>query len=288
MKALWMAMGLGLGLAASPLLAGTVSLTDGSSLSGSLKEQANGDVVVTTGAGEITVAKDKIQSIIKDAPATAAPASAGVDNSYIENVERRRAKYGNQDGLPHTENLQQDQWMATLGQLNYTGDAFLVKDPSTGSTLVSASDLAGISYGLAYAHSYTDWIALEFWGDFSSASKDYSIGGVSTNIHLQHADIAVGPKVQKAFALGGPEQKLSLIPSIGLTPLWSSASGSVGGNSFSSSSLGASLNAGLDFQFGGAVIGLKARYLVCNDVSGNLKSSNTSAWLPQLGLGFSF
>ena len=287
MKALWMAMGLGLSLAAGPLLAGTVVLTDGSSLTGDLKEQANGDVVVTTGAGEITVAKDKVRSIVKDATATAAPASAGVDNSYIENVERRRAKYGNQDGLPHTTNVQQDQWMVTLGQLNYTGDAFLIKD-SGGATLVSASDLAGISYGLAYAHSYTDWVALEFWGDYSSASKDYTVAGTSTNIHLQHADIAIGPKVQKAIALGGPEQKLALIPSIGVTPLWSSASGTTGGSSFSSSSLGASLNAGLDFQFGGAVIGVKARYLVCSDVTGNLKSSNTSAWMPQLGLGFSF
>ncbi len=50
-------------------------MTDGSSLTGDIKEQANGDVVVATGAGEITVAKDKIHSVIKDSSAAAAPVS---------------------------------------------------------------------------------------------------------------------------------------------------------------------------------------------------------------------
>ena len=277
MKAFWMAMGLSvLGLGA---WAGTVTLTDGSSLSGELKEQANGDVVVATGAGEITVAKDKIRSVIKDGTATSAPA---VDNSYVEGVLARRAKYGNKDGLPHTSNLQQDQLAVTVGQLNYTGDAF----SATGS------DLSGISYGLEYAHSYTDWVAMEVWGDYSAASKDFTVNSVNTNIKLQRFNVGIGPKIQKAFALGGPEQALTLIPNIGLTPVWSSATGSVsnsaGSTSFNSSSFGASLNAGLDFQFGGALISAKARYLVSTDVTGSLKSSNTSAFLPQLAIGFAF
>ncbi len=68
------------------------------------------------------------------------------------------------------------------------------------------------------------------------------------------------------------------------------AAASAGGTSFNSSSVGASLNVGLDFQFGGALIGVKYRYLVSDDVTGspNLKSSNTSASLPQLAVGFSF
>jgi hypothetical protein len=279
MKAFWMAMGLALlGGVAS---AGSVLLTDGSSLTGEIKEQANGDVVVATGAGEITVAKDKIRSIMKDGTATTAPA---VDNSYVEGVEKRRAKYGNNDGLPRTQNLQQDQLAVTVGQLNYTGDAFAA----------TGSNLAGISYGLAWAHSYTDWVALEAWGDYSAASKDYTVGSNKASLNLTRFNVGIGPKVQKAFALGGPEQSITLIPNISLTPVWSSATGGVSGTgltttNFNSSSFGASFNAGLDFQFGGALIFAKARYLVSSDVTGSLPTStNTSAFLPQAGVGFSF
>lgn len=283
MKAFWMAMGLSLGLMAAAQ-AGTVTLTDGSSLSGEVNELANGDVVVSTGAGEITVAKAKIRSVIKEGSPTTAPA---VDNSYVEGVEARRAKYGNKDGLPHTQNLQQDQLAVTVGQLIYTGDAY----SPTGS------NLSGISYGLGYAHSFTDYVALEVWGDYSNASADINLNIPSitnSKVSLQRYNIGVGPKVQKAIALGGPEQALSLIPSIGITPVWSSATGSwsSGGTStsFSSSSLGASLNVGLDFQFGGALIGAKYRYLMSTQMSGDssIKSTNTSAGLPQLSVGFAF
>ena len=281
MKSYLKILSLGAVLAASPLHAALVTLTDGSSLSGEIKEQANGDVVVATGAGEITVAKDKIRSVVKDASAGSAQAEAGVDNSYVEGVLARRAKYGNKDGLPHTQNLQKDQLAVTVGQLNYTGDAY---------TSLS-SDLSGISYGLAYAHSYTDWVALEIWGDYSYVSKDFAaIPGVTATVKLQRYNVGIGPKVQKAFALGGPEQSISLIPSIGLTPAWSSVSAGInGGSTMNSSSLGASLNVGLDFQFGGALIGAKYRYLVSTDVSGSgLKSSNTGAGIPELAVGFAF
>lgn len=289
MKSFLKVLSLGAVLAASPLHAALVTLTDGSSLSGEIKEQANGDVVVATGAGEITVAKDKIRSVVKDASTSSAQVEAGVDNSYVEGVQARRAKYGNQDGLPHTQNLQQDQLAVTIGQLNYVGDAFLIKD-STGATLLSASDSSGISYGLNYAHSFTDWVALEVWGSYASASKDFTVAGTSYSYKLQSFNVGVGPKIQKAIALGGPEQAITLIPNIGLTPIWTSASGSIDKTtvSFNSSSVGASLNAGLDFQFGGALIGAKARYLLASDVTGNLKSNNTSAWMPQLSVGFSF
>jgi hypothetical protein len=138
-------------------------------------------------------------------------------------------------------------------------------------------------------------VALEVWGDYSAASKDYSVGAVKAKLDLTRFNVGIGPKVQKAIALGGPEQSITLIPNISLTPVWSSANGGVSGEgftttSFNSSSFGASLNAGLDFQFGGALISAKARYLVSTDVSGSkgLASSNTSAFLPQLGIGYSF
>jgi hypothetical protein len=286
MKATWMVLGLGLGLACGSLHAGKVTLTDGSSLSGDLKEQANGDVVVATGAGEITVAKEKIRSVIKDGSASSGASSSGsiysgTDNSYVEGVEARRAKYGNKDGLPQTQNLQKDQFGFTVGMLNYTGDAYTA----------TSSELSGISYGLEYAHSFTDYVALETWGDYSSANKEYDVAGTKTTLTLQRFNIGIGPKVQKAINLGAPEQNIMFIPSIGLSPVFSSAQGS-GLASFNSNSLGASLNVGLDFQFGGALILLKARYLVSTDVgnnaTGGLHSSNTSAFLPQAGVGFAF
>jgi hypothetical protein len=129
---------------------------------------------------------------------------------------------------------------------------------------------------------------LEVWGDYSAASKDYTVAGSTTTLKLSRFNVGIGPKIQKAIALGGPEQSLVLIPNISLTPAWSSATGSAGSTSFNSSSFGASLNGGLDFQFGGALIFAKARYLVSTDVTGSLKSSNTSAFLPQFGVGFSF
>lgn len=266
--------------------AAVVTLNDGSSLSGDIKEQANGDIIVVTGAGEITVAKDKIRSVVKDG--SAASAAPEGDMRYINKVLARREKYGNEDGIPHSMNLQKDQWAVTVGQLQYTGDAFLVKD-GTGKTVLSASDLAGISYGLSWAHSFTDYVALETWGDYSYAAKDYTVGSLSTSMTIQRFNVGIGPKVQKAIRIGDAEQSMSLIPSFSLTPLYSSATGSTAGVSFNSSSVGASLNGGLDFQFGGALIGVRARYLVSSDVSSaKLNSSNTSAWEPQLNIGWAF
>lgn len=277
----WMGFLVVLALAA-PLAAGSVALTDGSSISGELTQLENGDIKVKNAAGEVTVAKDKIASVIQDGSPTSTPAG---DDSYIREVEARRKAYGNQDGLPRTVNLQSNQLMLTIGQLNYTGDAF-------SST---ASDLSGISYGLAYARSFSDMAAMEYWGDYSYASKDYTVAGNTTTLKLQRYNLGVGPKIQKAIQLGRVESNLVLLPNIGLSAVWSSANAAasgvgVTGASFNSSSIGAALSAGLDFQFGGALLAIKARYLLTTDVSGTagLKSTNTSAWMPQIGVGYSF
>lgn len=261
----------------SPLAhADTVKLSDGSSLSGTVTELDNGDLKVATGAGDLTVAKDKVSAVIKDG----SPATAEHRNAYVEKVLERRRAYGNDDGLPHNVNLQANQLMLTIGQLNYIGDAF-------SST---SSDLAGLSYGLAYARSFSDYAAIEYWGDYSYASKDYSVSGSTTTLKLQRYNLGIGPKIQKAVQIGRVESGMVLIPNIGLSAVWSSANGDTGagGTSFNSSSLGAALSGGLDFQFGGALIAVKARYLMTTDVSGSLKSNNTSAFIPQVGVGFSF
>lgn len=86
-----------------------------------------------------------------------------------------------------------------------------------------------------------------------------------------------------------------LLPNIGISAVWSSANGSVNGTGlpgfdFNSSSLGAAISGGLDFQFGGALISAKVRYLLTTDVSGSstLTTNNTSAFIPQIGVGFAF
>ena len=284
-------LALSLILAAGTLSAGVVTMTDGTSISGQVKEQADGSVIVVTGAGEVSVAKDKIRSILQDS--TQAVASEE-DTPYVKAAKERRAKYGNEDGGPRTQNLQANQLLFTIGTLNYLGDAFVIQDPTSGATLLSASDLAGPSFGLAWAHSYTDYVALELWGDYSGIAKEYTISNVRRQFVQQRFDLGVGVKVQKALALGGPEQSISFIPSLGITPFWGQANGStlsstgVGDRSYASSSLGASANVGLDLQFGGALIALKLRYLMATDLSPSLKSSNTSAWMPQIGAGFAF
>jgi hypothetical protein len=265
-------------LAAAHAQADTVRLTDGTSLTGAVTQQPNGDYKVVTGAGEMTVAKDKVASVVAESSAAAAPTYSG--DAYIKKVEERRNAYGNEDGIPRSVNLQSNQLMLTVGQLNYTGDAFTS----------TSSDLSGISYGLAYARSFTDYAAIEYWGDYSYASKDYTVSGSTTTIKLQRYNLGLGPKIQKAVQVGRVESGMVLLPNIGLSAVWSSAnaSSSPASTTYNSSSLGAALSGGLDFQFGGALLAVKARYLMTTDVTGALKSNNTSAFIPQVGVGFSF
>lgn len=282
MKKLWIS--LAAITLASGLAADSVRLTDGSSLSGKVKQLDNGDVIVSTGAGDVTVPKAKIATLITEGNGAAAQEG---DMTYVNEVLRRRKKYGNEDGIPRTENLQKSQLLVSVGVLNYTGDAFLAPG-------LSLSDLGGLSYGLAYTHGFTDYVALEAWGDFNGVIKDYNWSGSSATIALRRFDVGIGPKVQKAIALGEPEQSLVLIPSIGISPTWSSAEGyfKTAGieNTFYSSSIGASINTGLDLQFGGALLSAKLRYIMSSDVTADpsFKSRNTSAWMPQIGVGFSF
>lgn len=271
---------------ASGVQAEAVKMTDGSTISGTVTQLDNGDVKVVNAAGETLIAKDKVAAVVSDGSASSAATEGNGTTKYIEDVKARRAAYGNEDGIPRSVNLQKDQLMLTLGMLNYTGDAFSA----------TASELSGMSYGLAWAHSYTDTVGLEVWGDYSYASKEYSVAPSTTaTLKLNRYNVGVGPKVQKAIQLGRVESGMVLLPNIGLSAVYSAANASMSGTgltdtSFNSSSLGAAISGGLDFQFGGALIALKARYLLTTDVAGTagLKSNNTSAFIPQVGVGFSF
>lgn len=274
-KLVLMILGLALATAAH---AGVVSLTDGSSLSGELKEQANGDVIVVTGAGEITVAKDKIKSIVKDGSASSAKPEG--DMTYVNKVLARREKYGNEDGIPRSANLQQRQIAFTIGQLSYVGDA-LAFGPSG-----SATDFNSIYYGLSLANSFNDVSGWELWGGYGIGEKDY--GSAIGKVSVQRSDISFMPRLQKAINLGQAESPVMLIPHVGIGPVYSYVSTMAPGAFRGGSAVGGALSAGLDFQFGSALVGFKYRYLLSQDTSGSLNSRNLSASLLQASAGWAF
>jgi hypothetical protein len=278
--------------AASLARAGVVTMTDGSSLSGELTDQADGSVKVKTAAGEITVAKDKIRSVIKDS----AQSAPGGESQYVKDVKARREKYGNEDGIPRGSLVLSRQVAFTVGQLNYIGDALNIKDPSSGLLLATTSEFSGLHYGLSLDSSFNDISGWEIWGGYSQGEKGFSWAGSSAKVNAQRVDAAFGIKVQKAMALGEVEQNFHFIPSLGLGPVFSyttvgtyAASGStLVARQVSSSAIGLALTLGGDLQFGSALIGAKVRYLMSSDVSGGLNSSNLSALLPQLSVGLAF
>lgn len=257
--------------------AALVSLNDGSSLSGEIKELENGDVVVSTGAGEITVAKDKIRSIVKDGSASSGT-NAAADSKYVQDVLARRAKAGNEDGIPRSSNLQQRQVAFSIGYLSWMGDALSFPGGS-------AADFNGIYYGMGISNSWNDLSGWELWGGYGIGEKDYGLGG---KVSVQRSDIVFMPRLQKAINLSEAESPVMLIPHIGLGPAYSYVSTLAPGKFVGGSAVGAALSAGLDLQFGSALVGLKYRVMMTQDTSGTLNSRNLAAGIPQLSLGWAF
>ena len=196
--------------AASLARAGVVTLTDGSSLSGEVVDQADGSVKVKTGAGEITVAKDKIRSVMKDSVAT----SSSGETQYVKDVKARREKYGNEDGIPRSSLVQTRQIAFTLGQLNYIGDALDVRVLSVGT--IGTSAFSGLHYGLSLDSSFNDISGWELWGGYSQGEAGLNTGSNLYRVNVQREDIGFNIKVQKAIALGEVEQGMHFIPSLGL------------------------------------------------------------------------
>lgn len=273
--------------------AATVQLNDGSSLSGEITEQANGDVVVKTGAGDVTVAKDKIRAIVKEGSA----ASEG-DMSYVDKVLKRREKYGNEDGIPHAANIDLEQIAFTLGMINYLGDGLNFN--YAGSTYVGSADFSGLHYGISYQNSFNDMSGWELFAGFSQGSKGFTISSISQSgtVSANRVDVAYLFKVQKAIALGEPESRKTFIPHIGLGPIYSyvnyagywvdTTTNTLKSNNVGTSAVGAMLSAGADLQLGSALIGAKVRYVFSNALGNGLSSNNLSALIPQLSIGFAF
>lgn len=262
---------------ARALVAGLVTLNDGTSLSGELKEQDNGDVIVVTGAGEVKVTKDKIRSIVKDASTSAAQG----DFSYVNKVKARREKYGNEDGLPRTQMINQTQVSFSLGYLANFGDALGT----------DAFNFNGPYFGLSVANSFNDLVGWELWGGYGFGQHDYGVGGSSWNVFAQRWDIAFEPRLQKAISLGAAEQQIIFIPHFGVGPVLSGVSVSFPGDTEGAIAVGGVFSLGADFQFGPALVGIQYRYLLSyltSDGNGIFSSRNASAGLAQVNVGWAF
>ena len=262
-----------LGLARA-LSAGLVTLNDGTSLSGDLKEQENGDVIVVTGAGEVKVAKDKIRSIVKDSNAAAPQA----DMSYVNKVKARREKYGNEDGIPRTKMLNQTQIAFNLGYLSYVGNA-----------LGSSTDFNGMYFGMSVSNSFNDLVGWEAWGGYGFGQHDYGAGtGFSWNVTAQRWDISFLPRLQKAISLGSAEDQIMFIPHFGIGPIYSNVTVGDPLSSFNSGALGGVFSVGADFQFGPALVGLKYRYIMSYLLSDTFTNRDATASLVQVNVGWAF
>ena len=269
----WLIFLMILGLARA-LVAGLVTLNDGTSLSGELKEQDNGDVIVVTGAGEVKVAKDKIRSIIKDASVSGA---AQGDFSYVNKVKARREKYGNEDGLPRTQMINQTQVSFSLGYLSNFGDALGT----------DASNFNGPYFGLSIANSFNDLVGWELWGGYGFGQHDYGAG----NVFAGRWDVAFEPRLQKAISLGAVEQQIMFIPHFGVGPVLSGVLVSVPGDTEGAIAVGGVFSLGVDFQFGPALVGIQYRYLLSyltSDSNNFFASRNASAGLAQVNVGWAF
>lgn len=278
--------------------AGTVLLTDGTSLTGEVTELENGDVVVKTGAGDITVAKDKIKSLIKEGSSSSSSTAEG-DMTYVNKVLERRAKFGNEDGIPRTSLTAMNQIGFSLGMLNYTGDALNLS--SGGTTYVNTSDFSGLHFGLNVNQSFNDISGWELFTGFSQGEKSFvaSSGAAAAKAVVQRVDVSYLFRVQKAIPLGAVESNMHLIPHIGLGPVYSYIGYgayaiqpgppiSTQGKYIASSALGGAISLGADLQLGSALVGAKLRYLLSQDLTGGLNSANLSAMLPQVTVGWAF
>jgi hypothetical protein len=283
MKKIWMLV---LAMAFGRLaLADAVTLTDGSVLKGKVTEQADGGVVVATAAGDIRVPKEKIASVTSE--------NLPRQTTYGSALDERRARYGNDDGIPHEKQVLSSQLLFTLGEMLYSGDAL-----NTGGGTFSTSDFNGMNVGFILVDSWHDNVGVEIWGGWSPASKQVKQAGAPdySNVSVQRLDLGFSPRLQVLVPLG--EQDFFITPHVGLGPVISflsldsrlvDPSGNVThplqGSAYG---LGGAFHAGVDLQMAHATLSLKLRYLLSFAPGGVLTTSNIAAIEPMMGFGWAF
>jgi hypothetical protein len=215
---------------------------------------------------------------VANTPAAVATPAAQGDMSYEKKVMERRAKYGNEDGIPRTKMLNQTQIAFSLGYLSYIGNA-----------LGSNTDFNGMYFGMSVSNSFNDLVGWEAWGGYGFGQHDYgSILGTTWNVTAQRWDISFLPRLQKAISLGSVEDQIMFIPHFGIGPIYSNVTVGDPISSVNSSALGGVFSLGADFQFGPALVGLKYRYIMSYLSNDSFINRDASASLIQANVGWAF
>lgn len=268
-----------------------VTLTDGSVLKGKVTTEANGDLTVATAAGEVHVARDKVVSVMSEGAAPSSPALK-TKTAYGEELEARRRKYGNEDGIHHERLLAGSQFFFTLGETLYNGDAL------DASGTFKTSDFNGINLGVTLVNNWLDNVGVELWGGYSPSGKKATLPGAPAESHLdvQRLDFGLSPRLQMLVPIG--DEGMFVTPHIGLGPVASyvnvtsqvvDASGKVSHPLEGSAlGIGAAFHAGVDLQMGAAVFSAKVRYLLSYAPGGVLNTSNIGTLVPSAGFGWAF
>ena len=210
---------------------------------------------------------------------------AGGAQEYVDKVEKRRQKYGNEDGLRHSRLVNGNHFSFTLGMMNW------ISEP-----LGSGVAANGPAFGIDYVYSFSDYVGVNAWGGYGSAS--YKAGasvagfGASVESSVSRIDYGIGLRVQSVIPLSSAGA--GIVPYLNLGPAYSSVQShveSVAGSvvtkvDSNEGSLGFSVAPGIEWVFGAANIGFKFNYLVSQSLAtGN---ANTSAVTPQLTAGWAF
>jgi hypothetical protein len=273
-------------------LAEAVTLKDGTVLKGKVTTEANGDYSVATAAGDIMVSKDKVASVMTEGPAEGTEPALRTKTMYGEELEARRRKYGNEDGLHHESLLAGSQLFFTLGETMYNGDAL----DTSGS--FKTSDFNGINIGFTLVNDWMDNVGVELWGGYSPSTKKATLTGAPRESHLDvnRLDLGFSPRLQALIPLG--EQGFFVTPHIGLGPMAtlllvsSTVVDSAGAETHpfdgSALGLGAAIHAGVDVQLGLAVFSAKVRYMLSYVPTGSLNTNNLGGLVPEAGFGWAF
>lgn len=198
----------------------------------------------------------------------------GGAQEYLDKVAAKRAKYGNSDGVRHATLLNGNRFGFSLGYMTWTGGNIKANGPH---------------FGLNYIASFNDNVGMEMWGGYGLGSEETGTGAIKAKLNVGRLDYSIGVRGQMPISLG--EADRSLVPFLSVGPVYSyihSTSDITGFTSVTSndSSLGFSVAPGIDMFMGGISFGLKANYIVSQNLGTG--GGDTSAFIPQFTVGWTF
>lgn len=221
---------------------------------------------------------------------TASPAFAEVDRvdastntnpgggaqDYLDKVAKRRAKYGNEDGLQQSTLMNGTQVSFGLGFNSFTAAGL---DQGNGPY-----------FGMSIVDTVTDNVGWELLGGFSTGSSSQTVLGTTIENSVDMFDVGLLVRAQTVLPMGGGDK--ALVPHFGLGPVFSSigvtSKTPLASFDDTASALGIGLQAGADLNLGGVVIGAKFRYTLSRDVSDKFTDKDTSYMTPSMSVGWTF